>query len=187
ALGDRTPVTRLKSVVFPAPFGPITAWMAPASTESATSATAVKPPNDFVSPSTASTLRALRHARDRAGTRAAHEAPRAPDHQCDQERAGEGQPPLLDPAQRLGAQRDGGGRRHGAPEAPHAAQEHDDEDLRGAMEAELGGVDEQRVVRVEGTAHAGHERAEREHRELEPGDVDAHDLRGELVLAQRLG
>ena len=34
ALGASTPVTRLKSVVLPAPFGPITAWMAPGSTTS---------------------------------------------------------------------------------------------------------------------------------------------------------
>src|SRR5688572_25017454 len=176
ALGASTPVTRLKSVVFPAPFGPITAWMAPASTDSATSATAVNPPNDFVNPSTASNLCVLRHARDDARARAADQPPWAPDHHGDQQRAEEGHPPLLDHAERLGQQRDGDGARHRAPEAPHAAQEHDDEDLGGAVEPELGRVDEQRVVRVEGAAHAGHERAEREHRELEPGDVDAHDL-----------
>src|SRR5262245_54870829 len=122
ALGASTPVTRLNSVVFPAPFGPITAWMAPASTESATSATAVKPPNDFVNPSTASTLRALRHARDRARTRAADQPPRPPDHHRDEERAEEGHPPLLDRAERLRQQRDDDRPRHRAPEASHPAQ-----------------------------------------------------------------
>src|SRR5438876_4600040 len=42
------PVTRLKSVVLPAPFGPISPTISPASTSSDTSSTATMPPNRFV-------------------------------------------------------------------------------------------------------------------------------------------
>ena len=43
-VGRRRPETRLKSVVFPAPFGPITARSSPSRTSSSTSATIVAPP-----------------------------------------------------------------------------------------------------------------------------------------------
>jgi len=41
--GTNPPDSRLKSVVFPAPFDPITEWIDPASTERETSLTALKP------------------------------------------------------------------------------------------------------------------------------------------------
>ncbi len=47
-LGGRNAVSRLKQVVLPAPFGPISAWMVPARTLSDTSSTATKPPNSRV-------------------------------------------------------------------------------------------------------------------------------------------
>ena len=42
------PVMRLKTVVFPAPFGPMSPTMAPSSTSKETSFTAISPPKDFV-------------------------------------------------------------------------------------------------------------------------------------------
>ena len=41
----------LKSVVLPAPFGPMSAWISPARTSSVASLTARMPPKDFDTPS----------------------------------------------------------------------------------------------------------------------------------------
>ena len=46
----RTPVSRLNSVDFPAPFGPMSAWIAPSNTSKETSSTAVRPPKRRVRP-----------------------------------------------------------------------------------------------------------------------------------------
>src|SRR5215831_4459644 len=48
-VGSRKCVSRLKQVVFPAPFGPIRAWMLPRLTLRLTSLTATKPLNSLVS------------------------------------------------------------------------------------------------------------------------------------------
>src|SRR3990172_13400738 len=54
--GASCPLTILKQVVFPAPFGPIMASSSPASTAKLTPDTACTPPNAFDSPLTARTL-----------------------------------------------------------------------------------------------------------------------------------
>ena len=48
--GLRWPVMRLKKVVLPAPLGPITAWVSPASRSNDTSRVATKPAKAFHSP-----------------------------------------------------------------------------------------------------------------------------------------
>src|SRR6266849_1016036 len=50
-VGVRKWVSRLKHVVFPAPLGPISAWIVPRRTHSLTSFTATNPRNSLVSPS----------------------------------------------------------------------------------------------------------------------------------------
>src|ERR1044072_6969371 len=55
AVGRSTPVRRLMIVVLPAPFGPISAWRAPFSTDSETSFVAVMPPNCLINPWVSST------------------------------------------------------------------------------------------------------------------------------------
>src|SRR5580700_3898781 len=50
ALGSRNLVRRLNTVVLPAPFGPISAWMVPRRIWRSTPCTAVKPRNSFVNP-----------------------------------------------------------------------------------------------------------------------------------------
>src|SRR4051812_47271289 len=47
-VGCRNLVSRLKQVVLPAPFGPISAWMVPRSTRRLTPLTATKPANSMV-------------------------------------------------------------------------------------------------------------------------------------------
>ena len=49
-VGGRAPVTRLKKVVFPDPFGPMIAVIEPFSNSKLTSLTAVNPPNFLVKP-----------------------------------------------------------------------------------------------------------------------------------------
>src|SRR5262245_62710971 len=55
AEGLSTPVSRLITVVLPAPFGPIKAWRAPFSILSETPATAAMPPKCFSKPTVSST------------------------------------------------------------------------------------------------------------------------------------
>src|SRR5579871_734222 len=62
-VGCRNFVSRLKQVVLPAPFGPMSAWMVPRSTRSATPFTAVKPANSFVR-SSVSRIASPRNATD---------------------------------------------------------------------------------------------------------------------------
>jgi hypothetical protein len=50
AVGLSTPVSRLITVVLPAPFGPINAWRAPFSIASETSCAATMPPKRFSNP-----------------------------------------------------------------------------------------------------------------------------------------
>src|SRR6185312_9150857 len=52
-VGWRNFVSRLKQVVFPAPFGPIRAWIVPRRTVRSTPRTARKPLNSFVRPEVA--------------------------------------------------------------------------------------------------------------------------------------
>jgi hypothetical protein len=49
-VAGRKRVSRLKTVVFPAPFGPMSAWMEPRRTDRSTPSTATKPWNSFLSP-----------------------------------------------------------------------------------------------------------------------------------------
>src|SRR5713226_6187509 len=55
AEGLSTPVSRLITVVLPAPFGPIKAWRAPFSIRSETPLTAAMPPKCFSRPTVSST------------------------------------------------------------------------------------------------------------------------------------
>src|SRR5262245_59678725 len=54
--GRSTPVSRLITVVLPAPFGPIRAWRAPCSILSETPATAAMPPTCFSRPTVSSVM-----------------------------------------------------------------------------------------------------------------------------------
>src|SRR5688572_30055941 len=58
-VGCRNLVRRLKQVVLPAPFGPISAWMLPRFTARSTPFTAKKPPNSLVSPDAARMISSL--------------------------------------------------------------------------------------------------------------------------------
>src|SRR4051794_17061413 len=59
ASGRSSPARAETSVVLPAPFGPMTAWISPGMTESVTSASAGSPPNRLLSPDIASSASAI--------------------------------------------------------------------------------------------------------------------------------
>src|SRR5215470_3300780 len=67
-VGERKWVKRLKQVVLPAPFGPMSAWIVPRRTRSVTSFTATNPRNSLVSPSV-SRIRSSAIARRPVGRR----------------------------------------------------------------------------------------------------------------------
>src|SRR5256885_12226254 len=50
ASGRRSPASSAMSVVLPAPFGPMTAWVSPSGTARSTPSVARRPPNLFASP-----------------------------------------------------------------------------------------------------------------------------------------
>src|SRR5882757_829810 len=58
-VGFRSPERRLTRVVFPAPFGPMTAWISPIAKSSDTSLTAARPPKRFESATVRSAISAM--------------------------------------------------------------------------------------------------------------------------------
>src|SRR5258707_7461995 len=73
--GSRCPVIRLKSVVLPAPLGPMIALIDPRGTVNDTPPTAMKPPKFLESPRTSSTGGPPRHAGPQREHRAGQAAP----------------------------------------------------------------------------------------------------------------
>src|ERR1700675_1964342 len=63
ASGRNSPASAATSVVLPAPFGPITAWISPGSTASPTSLAAIRPPKRLVSPAVSRSGSAMRRTR----------------------------------------------------------------------------------------------------------------------------
>src|SRR5260370_206942 len=67
AVGARSPESRLISVLFPAPLGPITACRTPRWTSSETLSTAASPPKTFLSPLALKPPSIIRHLRKKTG------------------------------------------------------------------------------------------------------------------------
>src|SRR5437762_11783103 len=63
--GFSSPESALISVVLPAPFGPMTAWISPGATDRDTSPVATRPPKRLVSPLVSSTGSAMPPRSDR--------------------------------------------------------------------------------------------------------------------------
>src|SRR5436305_12031216 len=78
------PVTRLKSVVWPAPFGPITLTISPSATSKSRPETQASPPNASDTPRSSSRASATS---DDLHAALAEQAVRAQDHQRDQDQA----------------------------------------------------------------------------------------------------
>src|SRR3989442_645314 len=178
------PVTRLKNVVLPAPFGPMIAGIPPASTVRSSFERTTSFPKIRESPSTASS--GALTAQGEPGQQGRVEQPLRPHEHHDQhEEPVEDLAPVLHPAQELGQDREDRRAHDGAPEAREAAEDGVEHHEERAPDAERLRVDEERVVRVERAAEPGDHAAGREGRELDVGRVHAHRLGGRLVVAER--
>src|SRR5438270_1399649 len=173
------------SVVFPAPFGPMSPKTVPRSTPRSTAFTAVTPPNRFVSPTISSDIFGSDPAQPRRASQV--EQRRDPPwqvHDDDHEdRALEDVPVFLERLQDR-RQRGEDDRAEDRPQDggdPPDDREH--EDLHGASEPELVGLDREIEVRGETAGPARDERTEDERGQLVAVHADPLARRGDLVLA----
>src|SRR4051794_11831395 len=98
ASGRISPANAETSVVLPAPFGPMTAWISPCVIESATSPSASSPPNRLLSPVAASSVSAIAIPADLPADHNQAEQPRfRAQHDNDQQRPQQRRP-VLGPA-----------------------------------------------------------------------------------------
>src|SRR5262245_38175784 len=182
ASGPSAPVTILKNVVLPAPFGPMIAWILPASTVRSSFERTTSFPKLRESPSTASsgTLTAQREPGQQGRV---EQSLRPHEHRDQDEKAVEDLAPVLHPAQELGQHREDRRATDGAPEAGEPAEDRVEHHEQRAPDAERFWIDEERVVGVERAGEAGDHAARREGGELHVRRVDAHRLGGGLVVA----
>src|SRR5262252_1066346 len=160
ASGPRAPVTRLKNVVLPAPFGPMIAWIPPLSTVRSSFERTASFPKLRESPSTASsgTLTAEREPGQQGRV---EQTLRPNEHHDEDEQAVEDLAPVLHPSQELRQHRKDRRADDGAPEAGQSAEDRVEHDEQRATDAERLGIDEERVVRVECAAEPGDHAARR--------------------------
>src|SRR5213593_137158 len=181
--GPRAPVTRLKNVVLPAPFGPMIAWIPPASTKRSSCERTTSFPKLRESPSTASSGSLT--AKGEPGQQGRVEQPLRPhEHHGQDEKTVEDLAPVFHPAQQLGQNGEDGRAHDGAPEARQTAEDRVEHHEERSTDAERFRIDEERVVGVERAAEPGDHAARREGGELHVGRVHAHRLGRRLVVAQ---
>src|SRR5215468_5024577 len=177
ASGRRCPVIRLKSVVLPAPLGPMMALIEPRGTEKLTPPTARKPSKLLRSPNTSSTRSPPAESQQGAG-----DASREGEEQHHQNDA-EDERPVFRVGDDLLVEPDEHGGAQGRPEErAHAAQEGHDQDLR-----RLGPVREVREdTAVENAEEAAGQSCEGtgedEGRQLVATHVDTDELRPLRIL-----
>src|SRR6266511_1917646 len=159
AVGLRSPVRTLNSVVFPAPFGPMTQRISPLSTRKSTPSTATRPPNRLTTPLASSTGPAPSHNTHEPVLHVANypEEPVGLDQHNDQEEHAGGQDPVAaEPfgQQRLAVVDDERTQERADQRAPAAdGQPHDDP--RGEPHAKLGGVNERFKRDIEDAGQPG--------------------------------
>src|SRR5712691_3970667 len=143
--GTRSPASWLISVVLPAPFGPMIAWVSPSSTSRSTWSLASSAPKLLVRPRTSSKLLFI------LAEEQSREAALEEEHRHHQQRA-QDQLPVLGPArERVFAQEQRKRAEHRPGDARHSAEDHHEHELAGARPVhELGRqvrgvVDEQRA------------------------------------------
>src|SRR5574341_508856 len=170
------PERRLRSVVLPAPFGPMIECTVPGATSRSTSRTACTPPKCLASFS-------ARRIDDFLQRR--HEAARHEDHGEHHHRAQQHHLVLLEHGEQL--RKDGEHRRaeHRAEGGRHAAEHHHGDELDRMQERGLRRRDEARVVRGQRAGEGGERGGENERRELVARRVDADRAGGDLRGVQR--
>src|SRR5262249_4943921 len=152
--GRSSPVIRLKTVVFPAPFGPMSPTIPPAGITRSTSLTATRPPNRRVSPRTSSTgapafpWRGLMASRSHPGTSSARRRGAPPARRRAR--------PVL-----LPLVHGGGGWTQAPAHQAFRADQHDDDQAETEEEpAPQGEIDTSEDRDVEGAADPAHEEGE---------------------------
>src|SRR6266542_963835 len=178
----------LKSVVLPAPFGPMMPRISPGEARSETLPTAVSPPKRFVTASSSSMkahgAKALAEPADQAPRDEAHDQDQqaAIDDQVD---ADEAAPDIAEGREEEGFER---GDEDGSHERAHGRADAADDRVeletdREVHREDVEGIDEAHVLRPERSAARGERGACRHRHDLEPAAWDAKRLRGVLVLA----
>src|SRR5882724_4798968 len=186
ALGRRKPVTRLKAVVLPAPFGPMSPRISPGSTSKERRETARSPPKSLVRSVTVSKGMGVPSGPFRPG--AAGAAPDAlgqvPDDQHHEEPVEDQVADEEALAEHLADGREEHGTDHRADHGGEAADHRDEHHLHRERNGEDGvRVHVAEVQTVEAATQPGEEGGEREGEDLGTHGVDAHRLRRVLVLA----
>ena len=185
-VGSRTPVSRLISVVLPAPFGPIRAWRAPRARSSETSLVAARPPKRLTSERVARTvvMASCRAAEPRPGP---HEALAPDEHQHDQEQAEPEVPVLRRPRRdQVVQQLEDDRAEDAAVEIAGAADDEDEQHLGAAMEVEDVERGEAGRLREQRAGRAGDRAGEGVDRDQPQRHRQADARRAQPVVAQRL-
>src|SRR3989442_342850 len=210
AADAKRPVSALKSVVFPEPFGPITPTVSPSATTTSTPSRATSPPNRTVSPATSSRLTVVAGAARpvnavggvpwvrRGSVRptlvassvspdlSGPEALRPVEEHDDDHDTVEEQPVLVEEPKALGQRHEQAGAQDDARDRVHAPDDDHGEHDERVAEVEVGRRDEADHHGVEGAAEPDEEVADREREELAPRDRHAAAPRRDLVVAQRV-
>src|SRR5438128_3752347 len=196
AFSGMTPVIRLKTVLLPAPLGPIRPWIAPRATVMERSATASRPPNRRETP---------RSSRSKAGSRLfrrpSEEPPeKAPgragksdqsfgreEHGEDEHGAEDEDLVVMQLAQELGRDGHEDGSHHRPPDAARAADDREDDQQHHRLQAEVAGVKDLAEMGEEDAGEPGDEAPEHEGGQLVAEDVHAQRLGQEVGLADGAG
>src|SRR5260221_989955 len=133
------PEIRLISVVFPAPFGPISPNTMPWGTARSTAFTATTPPNRFVRPTVSSNIRSphLAETRGAADVEQRHQAARQVHDDHDEDRALQDVAIFLERLERRRQRRQERGPEDRAEHVRDAARDREHQDLHRAREAVL--------------------------------------------------
>src|SRR6266852_5481248 len=190
AVSGITPVIRLKTVLLPAPLGPIRPWIAPRATVMERSATASKPPNRRETPRSSrskadsrSCGRPSARSPEKAPGRArkGHQSLGREEHGEDENGAEDEDLVVVELAQELGRDGHEDGPNHRPPDAPRAADDGEDDQQHHRLQAEVAGVKDLAEMGEEDAGEPGNEAPENEGGQLVAKDVHAHRLGQEAV------
>src|SRR6267143_3866678 len=185
AVSGMTPVIRLKTVLLPAPLGPMRPWIESGTIVIERSATASSPPNRR------ETERSSRSKADSRGLgrpcaqlsenaagggRKRHEALGREEHREDEDGAEHQDLVVVELAQELGGDRHEDRSHHRPPHAARPPDDREDDHQHHRLQAEVARVQDLAVVDEEHAGEPGHEAPEDEGRQLEAEDVHAERL-----------
>src|SRR5215475_10727915 len=143
---------RLKSVVFPAPFGPMRARRSPARTSSPTPFTARRPPKSLVTPSSLSASSATARSSAPPAPQGTHQAAGREEDDADVDGTQDEEPSLRVHADEVLEEHDDPGAESRSDQGARAAQRRHEERLDRSDVLDVNGTDEAVVV---GPEHAG--------------------------------